>query len=76
VDILAPQRAAFVRTLIQARYPHKEIRALALHVRNQLGPSLSDQAFRREIDRLLTTYTPPNDAPTPTREKTSDHNSI
>jgi hypothetical protein len=50
------QRAVFVNQLIRAKYPHGEIRALALHFQGVLESS--PKWFQADIDRLLVKYTP------------------
>ena len=63
------QRAVFVNQLIRAKYPHAEIRALALHFSGVLESN--PKHFERDIDRLLRPiadggYTPADYAPQPT----------
>ena len=63
------QRSVFVNQLLRAKYPHAEIRALALHFSGVLESN--PRHFERDIDRLLRPtaeggYTPADYAPQPT----------
>lgn len=55
------QRSVFVNQLIRAKYPHAEIRALALHFSGVLESN--PRHFEQDIDRLLFKYTPKDYAP-------------
>ncbi len=59
------QRAGFVCNLINARYPHNEIRALAKHFQGVLESN--PKWFENDVDRLIAKYTPANYKPEPTR---------
>ena len=64
------QRAVFVNQLIRAKYPHNEIRALALHFAGVLESK--PKWYASDIDNLLRPidedgYTPNDYAPEPTR---------
>jgi hypothetical protein len=50
------QRSVFVNQLLRAKYPHSEIRALALHFSGVLESK--PKWFQADIDRILDTYTP------------------
>lgn len=63
------QRSVFVNQLLRAKYPHAEIRALALHFSGVLESN--PRHFAQDIDRLLFKYTPIGYAPQPTGAITS-----
>lgn len=68
------QRAVFVNQLLRARFPHTEIRALALHFRGVLESK--PKWFKADIDNLLRPvdqggYTPKDYTPEPTRGMTT-----
>lgn len=55
------QRSVFVNQLLRAKYPHDEIRALALHFSGVLESK--PKWFKADIDRILDIYTPKNYSP-------------
>jgi hypothetical protein len=63
-------RAIFVCQLLRARYPHDEIRALAVHFADVLDSGRGEARFRCDVDRLLAKYTPAGYAPEATRAAT------
>ncbi len=61
------RRAILVCQLLRARYPHDEIRALALNSADLLESGHGPVLFQHDIDRLLAKYTPAAYESEPTR---------